>query len=88
MNMNSDVVADHLTDSLRVRLLTCDKAVSFKQSGGFSVMEDSVMEVGHSMSMAATGGTMKKGNGVLGKKMKQKNVPLSSLSENVLVRSK
>jgi hypothetical protein len=87
MNMNSDVVADHLTDSLRVRLLTCDKAVSFKQSGGFSVMEDSVMEAGHSMSMAATGGTMKKVNGVLGK-MKAKNVPLSSLSENVLVRSK
>ena len=85
MNMNSDVVADHLTDSLRVRLLTCDKAVSFKQSGGFSVMEDSVMEAGHSMSMAATGGTMKKGK--LGK-MKAKNVPLSSLSENVLVRSK
>ena len=84
MNMNSDVVADHLTDSLRVRLLTCDKAVSFKQSGGFSVMEDSVMGAGHSMSMAATGGTMKKGK--LG--MKQKNVPLSSLSENVLVRSK
>ena len=84
MNMNSDVVADHLTDSLRVRLLTCDKAVSFKQSGGFSVMEDSVMGVGHSMSMAATGGTMKKGK--LG--MKAKNVPLSSLSENVLVRSK
>ena len=86
MNMNSDVVADHLTDSLRVRLLTCDKAVSFKQSGGFSVMEDSVMEAGYSMSMAATGGTMKKGK--LGKKMKQKNVPLSSLSENVMVRSK
>ena len=86
MNMNSDVVADHLTDSLRVRLLTCDKAVSFKQSGGFSVMEDSVMGAGHSMSMAATGGTMKKGK--LGGKMKQKNVPLSSLSENVLVRSK
>ena len=86
MNMNSDVVADHLTDSLRVRLLTCDKAVSFKQSGGFSVMEDSVMEAGHSMSMAATGGTMKKVK--LGGKMKAKNVPLSSLSENVLVRSK
>ena len=86
MNMNSDVVADHLTDSLRVRLLTCDKAVSFKQSGGFSVMEDSVMEAGDSMSMAATGGTMKKGK--LGGKMKAKNVPLSSLSENVMVRSK
>ena len=85
--MNSDVVADHLTDSLRVRLLTCDKAVSFKQSGGFSVMEDSVMGASHSMSMAATGGTTKKGNGELGK-MKQKNVPLSSLSENVMVRSK
>ena len=42
--LNSNTVANHLTDSLRVRLLSMNKAVTFKKSGGFTVFEEGVEE--------------------------------------------
>jgi hypothetical protein len=88
LNMNSDLVANHLTDSLRVRLLSRNKAVLFKKTEGFDVAED-VTQVNDNSTTSSNVSMnyFSKGGEVSGKEFggvsSSRSMPLATISGNV-----
>ena len=91
-----DTVADHLTESLRVRLLSNQRAVEFNESAGFADFQQNILGengavvvLDESEVEMDSGGGSGGGGGLVGKTTKKRVIkrgaPLASINGNSLV---